>query len=106
VTPVAYAVMVVLILVVICNGWLIRYTETHPSVLREEPGSLLSIAGVIHRSNISDFVSTFFERHQKVEDIEQYVKEHYNSKIAPCYFDEQTQKSRVEELEELPWIKF
>jgi len=100
VTPVAYTIVPILFLILVCNILLFIYAEKHHSILYEKPLGILGYAALLNRSEIPEFVSEFQEKHSEVLKIGEFIKEKYDLKEARCYLDEGSGVISVENLRE------
>jgi hypothetical protein len=100
VSPVAYTIVIVLILVLICNIFLILHAEKSQSILREDPVGLLDHAALLDRSDVYSFVSNFRSQNPEASKINDIVQKKYTWKDSRCYFDDESQRIRIENLRE------
>ncbi|KAE9363279.1 hypothetical protein N431DRAFT_423829 [Stipitochalara longipes BDJ] len=100
VTPVAYTIATILLLIFVCNVLLFGYVERHHSILHEQPTGLLGMAPIVERSDLPAFVAGFRESHRDEYQIREFVEENYTTKNARCYMEESTGKIRIEGLKE------
>jgi hypothetical protein len=98
VTPVAYIIVGIMGLILICNISLFVYAELHHSILYEEPIGLLGNAALLHESGVSAFVSKFREQHEDIYKMRAFVKENYSVERSKCWFDDEEGIIKVEEL--------
>ena len=91
VTPVAYAIVGVLFLAMICSVFLCIYASKD-SILREHPIGLLGSAVLIQGSGLEAFMRGFRERHEDVSEVTKYVNKYYTVDTSRCFADE---KGRV-----------
>jgi uncharacterized protein DUF3433 len=90
VTPVAYSIVGVLFLALICTIILFIYASKG-SILREHPIGLLGSAVLVQGSGLEAFMREFREKHD-ISEVTKYVNKHYTVDKARCFADE---KGRV-----------
>ncbi|PVH93136.1 hypothetical protein DM02DRAFT_697456 [Periconia macrospinosa] len=95
VTPVAYTLIAVMTLVVLCNLWIIWYMDRYPSCLHEEPRGLLRMADLIHRSNLSSVVSRIRDEYPGGGGIEEIMQREYAKKEWRISYDIEKQRILV-----------
>jgi hypothetical protein len=100
-TRVAYTLVVMCSLVFGCNILLIWYVEAYPSCLREEPRGLLRMAGILEKSNLSNIVSEFTQKHPNENNMQEFMKRSYSVKDSICYYNPENDRIMVEGLEEM-----
>ena len=88
VSPVAYSIVAVLSLAVICTIILFIHS-LKVSILREEPVGLLGGAVLVEGSGLEAFMKEFKKRHEDVDEVMDYVKKHYTVDTSRCYADEE-----------------
>jgi hypothetical protein len=100
VNPVAYTIVVILVLALVCNIFLFVYAERNRSILKEESVGLLGNAALTHGSGVEEFVSNFRRRHPSGSNVTEHVKKAYSVRASRCFVDE-LDIIRVEDLEEM-----
>lgn len=99
ITPVAYAVVGVLVAILLCNICLFVYAERHPSILREEPIGLLGNAELLYWSDVGRFVEEFRKNHETEKNIRDCVKDDFTMKELKCWWDNEQGRIRIEGLD-------
>ncbi|KIW01015.1 uncharacterized protein PV09_07532 [Verruconis gallopava] len=97
VPPVAWTIVIVMILVLICNALLILHAELNHSILLEEPIGLLGAAVLLQNSDVAGLVAQV--RGEPPDDIK--VREEIKKKDlagSRCWFDSTTKTIRLSGL--------
>ena len=98
--PIAYTIVVVLVLVLVSHVTLWMYTVRHRSVLGEEPVGLLGNAVLLERSDVSAVVRRVRARCGEEGEVREGLKKGFDVKGAKCFWDEHEGRIRVEGLAE------
>ncbi|OCK95732.1 uncharacterized protein K441DRAFT_658440 [Cenococcum geophilum 1.58] len=77
VSPVAWVIVGILLLILVCNALLFVYAARNYSILQEEPIGLLGNAALLEESDVSRFVSTFRQQHPNVYGMRDFIEENY-----------------------------
>jgi hypothetical protein len=93
VTPVAWTIVVIMLLVLICNALLMRYAEVSTSILEEEPVGLLGSAILLHDSDLSNLVA---DRRRQVSNDEKVDKGIFKDlRDLSFWFDHDTRRIKL-----------
>jgi Protein of unknown function (DUF3433) len=95
VSPVAWTIVVIMILVVLCNTFLILHAESNRSILAEEPIGLLGAAVLLQDSDISGLVTRVQGRNRGDIKVREGIKKNYNLEESKCWYDKGTKRIRV-----------
>jgi hypothetical protein len=87
VTPVAYSIVGVLILALICTIVLFIHASK-ASILKEDPAGLLGRAVLVQGSGLEAFMKEFRERHGDLSGVTKYVNNHYTVQDSRCFVDD------------------
>jgi hypothetical protein len=108
-TPVAYTVVATLILVALCDAYLIWYIGKYPSCLHEDPRGLLAIAALLGpgngpkslTGNLPNVISRFQDMHPGMHSVQSYARERDIWKQSLCYFDKDSQSIVIRDSDKL-----
>jgi hypothetical protein len=98
VSPVAWTVAIIMALVLVCNVFLILYSERTKSILHEEPIGLLGNAALLQDSDVSEIVSQIRGNPPQVFNVRQRVKSEYSPDTVQCWYDDGTKRILVSGL--------
>jgi hypothetical protein len=90
VTPVAYAIVSVLFLALVCNIFLFCYAAKHHSSLTEEPVGMPGNALLVGSSGVRDFVETFKVENEGEAKALKFINKNYTVKEAKYFVEHGT----------------
>jgi hypothetical protein len=98
VSPVAWTVAIILCLVLICNGFLIIYSEKNHSMLEEEPKGLLGSAVLLQDSGLFDLLSYLRGSPPAGIPVKRALKDNHELESVRCWYDAEAKLIRVSGL--------
>jgi hypothetical protein len=99
VSPVAWAIVAALLLVLVCHVWLIIKSEGSGSILREEPQGLLGSAALLQDSDVPDLVAVLRGKSPHSYDIRRVVEEEEMSRRILCWQNDEADRICLETCE-------
>jgi Protein of unknown function (DUF3433) len=98
VTPVAWTIVVIMLLVLICNALLIWHAEVNTSILEEEPIGLLGSAILLHDSDLSKFLADRRCQISNEEEVDEGIEKDLRN--YSFWFDHDTRRIKLKRDEE------
>jgi hypothetical protein len=101
VTPIAWTIVAILSLILVCNIFLLFYARWHTSILLEKPTGALGIATILYPDDdVIKFVTDFRKEHEGEDRIQKVVSQDYTVKESNCRMDEVNRHIRITDLVE------
>ena len=93
VSPVAWVIVGILLLILVCNAFLFVYIARNYSIIQEEPIGLLGNAALLEESDALDLCQLFVN----VYGMRDFIEENYTVVSSKCYLDDHSGVVLVEE---------